>query len=465
MERNDFFNDEMAERIKSFEARLAKGEIFFIDNNELEDIINYYLDFNLLKKAEKAVNFGKTIYPHEVLYTVKEAEVYLAKGNVNTAQKLLYKARDIEPKNTEIAKLLGDAYLAKKQFQRAIDCYEFVLEYDQDNEDTRLKLARVYYQTEKEQFALQHIHALPQGYIANEFDFQEFAAFFMELKKPEFAEQFFHAFIDRDPYDFGAWYYLALVYQKFEWYEKAIDAFEYCIAIDDENPDGYQGKGNCLMELGEYIKAIDYLKKALDNEFDEGETLCNIAECYENLDNLSSAKYYYFRAIKADPLLDDAYFGLAMVYKKQGKNKQREINLLKAIELDELESMYHIELAELYLEFNEEEKCLHHYKKAFELDPETPEVVLDYAQALHHFEHTEAAITNLELHSSLDNEDHRVFYRIASYYYCLGLLDKADFFLHEALSLRADEYRLLYAFAPFTENMENVSNIIDLYLQ
>jgi tetratricopeptide (TPR) repeat protein len=464
MDRNDFFNDEMAERIRSFEARLERGEVFFIDTSELEDIINYYLDFNLLKKAEKAVRFGKTIYPYEVLYTIKEAEIQLAKGNANNAQKLLYKARDLEPRNTEIARLLGDAYLAKKQFQRAIDCYEFALEYEADSEEIRFKLARVYYLTHKEHLAIQHIYALPPSFMASEFDYQEFAALFIELEQPEIAEQFFNAFIERDPYSFAAWYYLALVFQKFEMYEKAINAFEFCIAIDDQNPDGFQGKGNCLMEKGAYTEAIEYLKKALDNEFDEGEILCNIAECYENMENLSSAKYYYFRAVKADPMLDDAYFGLAMIYKKQGKHKQREINLLKAIELDELESMYHIELAELYLEYNEEEKCLYSYKKAYELDPETPEVILDYAQALHHFEHTDIAIKKLEAHLSKEDDDYRFFYRLASYLYCIGLVDKAEYFLHEALTLRADEYPLLYAFAPFTEHMENVTNIIDLYL-
>ena len=59
---------------------------------------------------------------------------------------------------------------------------------------------------------------------------------------------------------------MGLVYQRQDKNKEAIDAYEYCIAIDDHNTMGHLGKGNCLMELGDYKEAIKSLKSSLDND-------------------------------------------------------------------------------------------------------------------------------------------------------------------------------------------------------
>lgn len=112
-----------------------------------------------------------------------------------------------------------------------------------------------------------------------------------------------------------------------------------------------------------------------------------------------------------------------------------------------------------------EEKCLYYYQKAYEIDPATTEIVLDYAQAMHHFDATEPAVAMLENHSKVFDIDHRILYRICSYKFCLGHFEEGYTLLHEALDLNASDYFLLYEYSPFVENIENVTNIIDLYTQ
>jgi len=228
---------------------------------------------------------------------------------------------------------------------------------------------------------------------------------------------------------------------------------------------GYLGKGNCLMELGQYKEAIDCFQQSLDGDETDAEVFCNIAECFENLDDRASAKKNYLRSIDLNPDLSDAYFGIAMVYKKDHHLPSAKRNLIKAISIDGHESMYHIELAEIYLIEENPDLCYEHYELAYEIDPETTEILLDYAHAKFELEDVEGAVqlllSNLENH----DEDHRVYYRVASYTFTLGHYEKGYNFLHAALQLNKDEYILLYEFAPFLENVENVSNIIDLYLK
>ncbi len=464
MDSHQFFNDGINEKAKKFEQLLNSGESFFYDTDELEEIIEFYLDFDQLNKASNAIDYGVSIYPYELFYQIKRAEVLIARKEVKSAIKILESARSVEPNNPEIAKVLGDSYAIIMQHKKAIDCYLFALNQAYDHDEILLRLARIHFIIDKPNKAMNYLNALPDDFTYDEFSLQEFVKLFFDFSQLDKAIEFLTKVIDEDPYNYAAWYFKGLTLQKSEDYKAAIDAFEFCIAIDDSNTMGHLGRGNSLMELKEYNEAIDSFKLSLDNDESDAEVLCNIAECYEQLENYSSAKYYYLRAIKMDKHLSDAYFGIAMIYKKQDKLRDAEKNLLKAIDIDSFESIYHIEIAELYLLQEKRERCLFHYQQAYEIDPNTPEIVLDFAHANFGFEEIEEAIKLLQNHFETIAEDHRILYRIASYYFCLGQYENGYNYLHAALQTKPDEYFLVYEYSPFVENIENVTNIIDLYI-
>lgn len=53
MENSDFLEEGMEERAQNFERMLESGESFFYDNDELGQLIDYYLDFEQINKATK----------------------------------------------------------------------------------------------------------------------------------------------------------------------------------------------------------------------------------------------------------------------------------------------------------------------------------------------------------------------------------------------------------------------------
>ena len=464
MENDDFINEEgMYERAQNFERLLNSGDSFFYDNDELSQIIDYYIDFEEIKKANKAIAYAETIYPFETYYKIKKAEVYIAERNISGAVKLLEKYRSIEPLNIEIARLLGDCYAITLQFKRALDCYLFALNQEPQNDELLLRLARVNFAQGNNKKAMSYLQAFPKDYIYDELRIQEFVRLFMDYNQYDDAIEFLDKVINEDPFSYSAWYFKGLGYQREEKYEKAIDSYEFCIAIDDTNTMGHLGQGNCRMEQNQYTKAIESFKLSLDNDDTDGEVLCNIAECYEHMKDDNGAKYYYQKSIKTNPNLSDAYFGLAMVYKRANQWKDAERNLQKAIDIDQYESLYHIELAEIFLANQNKEMCYRHYNLAMELDPDTTEILLDFAHSKFESEEIEDALELLLEHLEDHDEDHRMYYRIASYAFTLGHAEQGYNFLHAALKMNPKSYILLYEFAPFLENNENVSNIIDLH--
>ena len=462
-EYGDYLDEEMEERARNFERQLNSGDTFFYDTDELGQIIDYYLDFEEISKATQAIAYAESIYPFETYYKIKKAEVYIAQRNINGAVKLLEKYRTIEPQNTEIATLLGDCYSMSLQYKRAIECYMFSLNQETQNEEILLRLARVHFAMGNHKKANSYINAIPTNYIYDELSIQEFIKLFLDYNQNAEAILFLEKVINEDPYNYSAWYFKGLIYQRMEEYNESVNAYEFCIAIDETNTLGHLGKGNSLMESNDYNAAIESFTLSLDNDESDAEVLCNIAECYENLKDDKGAKFYYEKAIKLNPNISDAYFGMAMIYKRKKMWKDAKRCLHKAIDIDQYESMYHIELAELYLTLEDNTLCYYHYNLAYELDSETVEILLDFAHAKFEFNDIDDAIEllleNLEDH----DEDHRMYYRIASYNFLRGHYEKGYNFLHAALKMKADEYLLLFEFAPFLENEKNVSNIIDLY--
>lgn len=463
MENRDYMDEGMHERVQNFERMLESGDNFFYDNEELGQIIDFYIDFEELAKANKAIAFAESLYPFETYYKIKKAEIYIAERNISGAVKLLEKYRSIEPENTEIAKLLGDCYAISLQFKRAIECYQFALNKEPQEEELLLRLARVNFAMGNHKKALSYINSIPLNYAYDDLSIQEFVRLFMDYSQYEEAITFLSKVIDQNPYNYSAWYFTGLVYQRVEKFKKAIDAYDFCIAIDETNTMGHLGRGNCLLELDDFEEAIVSYKLSLDDDETDAEVYCNIAECYENLDRYEEAKVYYKKSINTNQHLSDAHFGLATIYKIELAFHDALRHLKKAIAIDKYESLYHIEIAEVYLILNDKENCYKHYNIAYDLDPDTVEILLDYAHSMVELGEEEGALIILLEYLENHDEDYRMYYRIASYAYNLGHTEQGANFLHAALAMRPDEYKLLYEFSPYLENVANVSNIIDLY--
>ena len=61
--------------------------------------------------------------------------------------------------------------------------------------------------------------------------------------------------IDESPYNELAWFNLAAAYQGLKLYEKAIDAYQYAIAIDEKFDYAYRNIGDAYIRLRKYQRS------------------------------------------------------------------------------------------------------------------------------------------------------------------------------------------------------------------
>ena len=145
-------------------------------------------------------------------------------------------------------------------------------------------------------------------------------------------------FIDDHPYSYTAWYNLGCVQSKLELYEKALDAFDFAIVINEEFTTAYFNKANALYNLERYNEAISVYKETFSLEKPEALTFYYIGECYERLEDYRKAKINYNKAIQLNPDLADAWMGIGIVLDNQnlrteGIHRSEERRVGKSVDL------------------------------------------------------------------------------------------------------------------------------------
>lgn len=465
MEFDEFYNSEFAQKARELEQSIASGIAPFVDSEELEDVTEYFIGMEQYQKASTIVNYGLDIYPYDSFFKVKKAEILVAKREINAALKYLEKIKSSDPNNADIYKLIGDCYFLSMQHKRAVDFYQTGLNIHENEPDIIAALVRCYLILDKPTKSIMYFAQLLEISDSDDPNLAELMSLFYNAEHYEKSIEVLEKVIDKHPYNYVAWYFLGQTFQQLNKLEKAVWAFDMCTAIDEHNPIAYLAMGACLADQDKFQEAIDFIEQNLDPLYWEADIYCTLAECYEKVENLKKSKKYYFDALKLDPHLSDAHFGLGLIYKREMFYTKAEKSLKKAISIDPFESLYHIELAELYLEVEDYEACCVHYTNAIEYDPDTVEIRLDYSYALFEMLDINLAIEVLEdaIFEFEDKEDHRLYYRLAAYSFHAGLEESAFNALQKALEIDPTDYQLIYEFAPFLENNDKVSFLIDLY--
>jgi tetratricopeptide (TPR) repeat protein len=84
---------------------------------------------------------------------------------------------------------------------------------------------------------------------------------------------------------------------------------------------------------GEYQQAMDILHRAVKIAPGYLQSLIEIGNCYEYLNQSDKAILYYEQVIQMDSFQADAWFNKGMSMKKMGNEKEAKLCIEKAIEL------------------------------------------------------------------------------------------------------------------------------------
>lgn len=132
--------------------------------------------------------------------------------------------------------------------------------------------------------------------------------------------------------------------------------------------------GDLYARQGDYQKAIEEFKKAIEIKPNYGDAYHNLANIYHQIDDNEQAIENYQKALSFNPNLWQSYQNLAATYFEQ-KDFAKSLEYIgKAIQINPQGEELYINASIIYIKLNENEKAKELLQKALQINPENEKV-------------------------------------------------------------------------------------------
>lgn len=444
---DEFQIEELANRL---DKMIQSGSELYFDSEEFELLIDYYQSNFNFKKASQVLEFAIKLHPNNNRLKIREARQLASDGNYNKALNILSELELIDPADAEILITKGSVYSLMMDYKNAVSAFEKALVVvDQDDlEEVYTSIAFEYENMGAFNNALDYLKkALSISENPEQILYEIGMCFEMDKKMDE-SVAYFTEYLDKNPYSIASWFNLGLSLHHLELFEKAIDAFEYTIAIDETYIPAYLSMAQSYTGLENYRKAIEVYNDSTEFESPEALTLYYIGECYEKLLDYDQALDYYNKAIELDENLPEPYAGIGVIFDEQGKTKAGINYLEKAIELDNLNTEFLLIQADMYTKLHLFDKAKECFQAIEEIDPFDSDLWKEYANM--HILNGEIEKATQVLKTGLIHqpENAGIIYRLVATLLIGNNQNQAAYFLESALELNYPDHQELFDYFP-----------------
>lgn len=463
---SNFYSESNPRLIEKFEEMLKSRNSYFFDVEDIEFLVDYYIERGVHHKARKAVIHGLSLFPQSSALLLKQAHTFLLGKKPVKAMEILDYLEAAEPTNTEILLFKAVVHRNLSDYEGTKSCLIKALNVTSENkEDIYLDLA---FEQEMAEDYVGAIQSLKQSLEINpehEPSLFELGYCYDMAEELENGVEFFQNYVDDYPYSFVGWYNLALCFEKLSFFEKAIEAVEYCLVIKDDFVNAHILHANMLTSCDRDKEAIDAYLESLLYDPKNPMVYAAIGECYERMELWSLAEANYLEALKLDPKYVDALMGLGAV-KDFEQNYTESLSLYReALKYDELNmDNWHI-YAELLEKCEKTDDAEDVYEKMIELfeDDEESWIALADLQAISqgHLK----AVETLELGESKITDSLDIIWQKAKHLIKAGKIEHGSDVLANALNENSKGCKYFISIFPESILIPNIAALLEIHTQ
>lgn len=336
--------EQLKELLLQYENLKNGRQHSFIEEDSFEKIIDYFHEKEDLVKAMEAAEIGAEQYPYSAMLLIKKADILLATRRYQEALDILEQASLFDNNDINIYILKTDAYLALDQQEKAVQLLEEALSQFEGEEKLELlfELADVYDDYEDFDKVFDCLKMVLEEEPNNEEALYKICFWTDFTGRNEESIRLHLQIIDEYPYNELAWFNLAAAYQGIKLYEKAIDAYQYAITIDEKFDYAYRNMGDAYIRLRKYKEAIEVLEKVNELAKPEDVIFEAIGHCYDRLKNFGQARIYYRKASHLRPDDSKLYYKIACTYFNEGNWDSSLKQLETAMKIHRLQPEYNL---------------------------------------------------------------------------------------------------------------------------
>jgi len=340
--------ENIQELLKQYE-RLRRGQgNSFLEEDAFEKIILHFEDREELPKALEAANRGIEQYPYSAALMLRKAEVLLGCRSYNEALDILDQAALFDSGDINLYILRTDAYLALDQQEKAAQQLQDALGQFEGEERLELlfELSDVYDDYEEFDKVFDCLKMILEQDPNNEEALYKICFWTDFTGRNEESIRLHQRIIDEFPYSELAWFNLAAAYQGLKLYEKAIDAYQYAIVIEEKFDYAYRNMGDAYIRLRKYKEAIEALEKVTELAKPEVVIYEAIGHCYDRLRNFAQARFYYRKASHLNQEDSKLFYKIACTYFNEGQWESCVKQLEYALRIHRAQPEYNLLMGE-----------------------------------------------------------------------------------------------------------------------
>jgi tetratricopeptide (TPR) repeat protein len=439
---------------------LKTNAIYFFDLVEFEEIIIHYLDAGKHALAKKAVKLGLQQHPASVDLKLLQVEIYVFEDELDKAEMLLKIIERLEPNNDEVFIQKAAISSKKGNHKLAIELLKKALAFTDDKVDVWSLLGMEYLYLDNFRNARLTFQKCVKA------DFEDYSALYNVVycfdmeKLHEEAITYLNEYIEVNPYCEVAWHQLGRQNYILEDYEKALNAFDYAVIIDESFIGGYLEKAKTLEQLERYKEAIDNYLITLELDDATAFVCIRVGECYQKLGNFNEAISFYKKAVHEDPLLDKGWMMLTNIYFDNENYQKAAYYISKALKIEEDNAVYWRRYSEINLKQNFYEEAVNGFNKCLSLNDDALEIYIGLTDVLSFLgEFNEALNTLIKAHKTY-KDSAEIEYRLAGLFYILNKEQYVFNHLVTALQIDYDYHIVLKELYPIVYENEKVQKLL-----
>lgn len=465
---DDFLDDErdsLDDLLQRYEG-VKKGEASgILEEEEFERVIEYYFQNSNEEQAMLACDIARTYYPFSTSIMLLRAEILTQAQKFGQALKVLDELEQYDQNNLDATLLRSDILLGQFKYDQAALWLEQKSNDFEGKEkiEILLELSDVYDESEEFDAVFDTLKRVIKIDKRNEEALQKICFWADFTKRLEESITLHTQLTEDDPYNALAWFNLGTAYQGLKLYEKAIDAYEFCIAIDEKFEFAYRNLADAFMRMKWYDKAIESLEKFLEIAKPEDVIFEAMGFCWEKQKNFQRARYYYRQASQLSPQDDSIFYKIGETYAREKQWDKAVKAYSVALHLNKDNASYCMAIGNCLMEMDAKSEALVCYLNAVRLKPGNKSTWIALIRGLYFSGYYDEAITQLEVareHCG-DKADFRYYH--AAVLFEQGKSKEALLQLEKALKLSPVRAKIFTELNPEYLRRSSVAELIGKY--
>ncbi|PZF73219.1 tetratricopeptide repeat protein [Taibaiella soli] len=465
---DDYLDEEwnsMDELLQRYE-QVKRGEAAsMMEEEEFERVIEYYFQNNNEEQALLACDIARTYYPFSGTVLLLKAEILTQAQKYGQALKVLDEMEQYDQANLDAVLLRSDILLGQFKYdQAALWLEQQVVNFEgKEKIEVLLELSDVYDESEEFDAVFDTLKRIIKIDKRNEEALQKICFWSEFTNRLEESVTLHTQLTDDDPYNTLAWFNLGAAYQGLKLYEKAIDAYEFCVAIDEKFEFAYRNMADAYMRLKWFEKALEVLEKHLEIAKPEDVIFEAMGYCWEKQKNFPRARYYYRQASQLSPQDDTIFFKIGETYFREKQWEKAVKAYSVALHLDKENASYCLAIGNCLMEMNVNNEALVCFLNAVRLKPGNKTTWVALMRGLYLSGFYDEALTQIEVAREHCGDKPDFRYYQAACLFELGKAKEAALQLEKALKEAPRKLKIFTELNPEYLRRSAVTELIAKY--